>query len=193
MPHTLAVVDVLVAAERLTDEVPTIGLQQLLLERELRRRGLRVTVPTLSRYDRPVGVAVVPDAVFSLGIEGTTQYLLLELDRGTERQRAWREKVAALTLWLASAQSTQLLTTEYVTVMVVTTAGKARRDYLRSWTLAELQARGLYDEYASMFAFTEASPADTEPVEFFGGNHWYPPYKDVPDSLVNLPERQPTS
>jgi hypothetical protein len=71
MPHTLAVVDVLVAVERLTQEVPTIRLTQLLLERDIRRRRFRVQVPAMSEYQPARHVAVVPDALFSLDVAGT--------------------------------------------------------------------------------------------------------------------------
>src|SRR4051794_31538334 len=99
---TLAVVDVLVAVERLTQEVPEIRLQTLLLERDLRRLHLQVTVPRgASGYEQARRVGVVPDALFSVSVAGgTTQHFVLELDRGTERQQVWRDKVAALTLWV---------------------------------------------------------------------------------------------
>jgi len=189
MPHTLAVVDVLVAVERLTQEVPEVRVQKLLLDRDLRRLRLQVTVPRASGYERDRRVGVVPDALFSLSIGGTTEdsYFLLEMDRGTERQQVWRDKVAPLTLWVASASSSTLLTTPYVTAMVVTTTER-RRESLRTWTAAELQARGLSDEYSFMYAITDASPVTTAPVEFFGGAHWYPPFSgDPPDSLIDLP------
>jgi hypothetical protein len=190
MPHTLAVVDVLVAAERLTQDVPGVRLAQLLLERDLRRLRLQVTVPAVSGYDRPRRVTVVPDALFSPAIGGTSQDFIVELDRGTERQQVWRDKVAALTLWANSTETSEILTTEYVTVMVVTTAGTNRREYLRYWTATELQTRGLYDEYGSMFAVTHASPVSTSAVDFFAGAHWHPPYTGAVDSLIDLPAQQ---
>jgi len=99
----------------------------------------------------------------------------------------WRAKVAALTLWVVSPGSRQLLTSEYVTVMVVTTGGPTRREYLRDWTTVELQARGLYDEYASIFAITDISSVTTQPVEFFGGAYWHLPFTGAPESLIDVP------
>jgi protein involved in plasmid replication-relaxation len=176
MPHTLAVIDVLVAVERLTQEVPEIRMTKLLLERDLRRLRPQVTAPGTTAYDRSRRVAVVPDALFSLINDGDGQDFILELDRGTERQHVWRDKVAAMTLWVTSPASAELLTSQHITVMVVTTAGPRRREDLRSWTAAELQARGLFDEYASIFAITDVSAVTTPPVEFFGGTHWHPPF-----------------
>jgi protein involved in plasmid replication-relaxation len=190
MPHTLAVVDVLVSVQRLVEEVPSIRLTQLLLERTLRQLRPQVTVPALGNGAQR-RVSVVPDALFSLTDgDGPAQHFLVELDRGTERQQAWRDKVAALTLWVASPASAQLVPSQYVTVMVVTTDGPNRREYLRSWTAAELQARDLHDEYGSIFAITDSSAVTTAPVEFFGGTHWYPPFRAVtPESLIDLPAR----
>jgi len=187
MPHTLAVVDVLVAVERLTQEVPEVRVQKLLLERDLRRLRVQVTVPRASGYERDRRVGVIPDALFSLSIGGTTEdsHFLLELDRGTERQQVWRDKVAALTLWVASPTSKPLLTTDYVTVMVVTTTER-RRESLRAWTAAELDARGLADEYSSMYAITNSSPVDTPPVDFFCGERWHPPAIGPLDSLIDI-------
>jgi hypothetical protein len=71
--------------------------------------------------------------------------------------------------------------------MVVTTAGRLRREYLRSWTVDELQARRLYEDYASIFAVTDVSAVTTPPVEFFGGAHWFPPFPAAPESLIDLP------
>jgi hypothetical protein len=121
---------------------------------------------------------------------GDIQHFLLELDRGTERQPVWRDKVAALTLLVASPGSSALLTTQYVTVMVVTT-DQVRREYLRRWTAQEFQLRGLHDEYASTFAITDRSPVETAPAEFFGSPHWHPPFSGSPDSLIDLPTLEP--
>src|SRR4051794_40007409 len=44
MPHTLAAIDVLIAAERLCQEFPQLELGRLLTERELRREPLRVVL-----------------------------------------------------------------------------------------------------------------------------------------------------
>jgi hypothetical protein len=135
-------------------------------------------------------VSVVPDALFSLRIGNATQTFLLELDRGTERQQAWRDKVATVTFWIAAPESQALLPTDYVTVMVVTTAGPTRREYLRYWTAAELHSRGLSEEYGSVFAFTDSSAVTTPVVEFFGGRHWHPAVTGALDSLIDLPARE---
>ncbi|WP_448620072.1 replication-relaxation family protein [Geodermatophilus sp. URMC 65] len=186
MRHTLAVIDVLISAERLMDEVWDVQLTQLVLERELRRLSLRVAVPGVSGYAPARQVTVVPDGVFSLWTAGTTQHFVLEVDQATERERVWRDKVAALVSWVASPSARTLLPDPYVTVMVVTPT-PGRRKQLRLWTMQELRARGLFDRYVDLFAFTNESPVTLSPQEFFGGHYWYVLDLDTPDSLVDLP------
>jgi hypothetical protein len=185
MPHTLAVIDVLIAAERLTQEEPDVKFEQLLLERDLRRLQCKVEVPAVQGPLQSRRVTVVSDAVFTLVVNGTPQHFVLELDRDTERRVAWQRKVAALTLWIASPDSRGLLPGPYVFVMVVTPTWQ-RREQLRLWTAQELRARSLYDQYAPIYAITDVSPVATEPVDFFTGSYWYPPFTGSPDSLVDL-------
>jgi Replication-relaxation len=183
LPHTLAVIDVLIAAERLTHDFD-IRLTQLCTERELRRLRPRVSVPGVPGYTSAWQVTVIPDAVFSLAVGAQTQHFVLEVDRGTERQGAWRRKVAALTQWIDSPGSAALLPGEYVTVMVVTPIPQ-RREQLRRWTARELTTRGL-TQHAGMFALSSASPVALTPQAFFMGEHWHPPSIGTPDSLIDL-------
>jgi hypothetical protein len=61
-PHTLAVIDVLIAAERLTHDTADIRLLQLVLERELRQLAYKVTVPAGEYLTPQHVVTVIPDA-----------------------------------------------------------------------------------------------------------------------------------
>jgi protein involved in plasmid replication-relaxation len=186
MPHTLAVIDVLIAAERLTHANPAIRFTQLRSERELRQRSMRVTV--LASHDTATArhITVVPDAVFSLAVAGVTQDFVLELDRGSERRVVWQRKVAALTAWIDAPAGEALLPSEYLRLIVVTTS-PARREQLRVWTGEELTARGLLGNYGRLFAISDSSPVALSPEEFFAGAHWHPPFAGSPDSLIELP------
>jgi hypothetical protein len=185
MPHTLAVIDVLVAADGLTDDTSGVRLKTLHLERDLRRLRPRVTVPGIEGYAAPRQVTVIPDAVFSLTVGDTVQHFILEVDRDTERRPRWQMKVATLVHWLDSPRRRALVPGEYATVMVVTPTPR-RREQLRGWTEQELRARGLFHDYANVFAFSSASPVHLNPRDFFAGKHWYPPYQDAPESLIDI-------
>src|SRR3712207_2273681 len=108
MPHTLAVIDVLIAAQRMASESRGIALTDLVIERRLRGCGLRTTVPPLNGYTLSRDLAVVPDALFSLAVAGINQHFVSEVDRGTERERVWREKVAALAYWISDPSTKPL-------------------------------------------------------------------------------------
>lgn len=185
MPHTLATIDVLIAAERLTHDFPDIRLTQLFTERELRQLRPRVSVPGVTGYTSARQVTVIPDAIFSLLIGAEAQHFVLEVDRGTERQGVWRQKVLSLTHWVDSPGSADLLPGEYITVMVVTPTSR-RREQLRAWTTQELTARGLFAQHAGMFALSSASPIELTPQDFFMGEHWLPPSIGAPDSLIDI-------
>jgi hypothetical protein len=186
MPHTLGIIDVLIAAERLSQEVPGIQLSEVIMERELKRWRMQTIVPGLPGLTQSRTVTVVPDALFSLTVGGVMQHFVLEVDRDTEHQRAWRDKVAALTSWLMSPETAELFPSDYIAVMIVTPDAE-RRNTLRVWTEEELRRRGFFDQYGSRFMITAPSPATMSPVEFFMGEHWHPPYIGSPDSLIDLP------
>jgi hypothetical protein len=172
MRHRLATIDVLIAADRLSRELPHVLLLQLLTERELKRRALRVELPP-GPYSADTGVrriAVIPDGWFQLSISGELPYsIAIELDRGTEDQKVWREKVAAYVLW-ARGPYKEAFETDNLTIAVVCPNAR-RRTVLREWTMRELKARE-QTEYAGVFVFTDALPVATPPRQFFFGKLW---------------------
>jgi hypothetical protein len=188
MPHTLAVIDVLIAAERFTYDCSDVRIERLWTERDLRRLAPRVAVPGV--WDQSGRqVAVIPDAIFTLSVAGVHQDFVLELDRKTERRQVWRSKTAALAYWIDSPTSRQFLTSDYVTVMVVA-PDPERRDALRYWTRQELRSQGLLSRYTDVFVFTSESPVTLPPTQFFTDPHWFPPAQKPGDSLVDLPAAQ---
>jgi hypothetical protein len=157
------------------------------MERELKRWRMYATVPGIPGASQSRTVTVIPDALFSLQVGGETQHLVLEVDRASEHQRIWRDKVAALTYWLLEPDTKKLLPSDLITVTVVTPDAN-RCNTLRKWTEEELRLRGLFDVQASMFAITAAAPDAMTPREFFTGKHWHPPYLGATDSLVDPPD-----
>lgn len=181
MEHTLAAVDVLVAAELLCQRFQA-SMPRLITERALKRMNIRV---------QPHGqagrsVAVIPDAWFELQTaDEPAVAIALELDRGTEYQRSWRRKVASLAAW-AEGPYRSSFEADNLTVAVATPS-QARRDQLRAWTQQELEAvSGLH--LAEIFLFTDASPVATEPFDFFFSPLWYPAGQSAPVALLDLPE-----
>jgi hypothetical protein len=172
MLHRLAAIDVMIAAERLCRDVPGVLCPRMLSERELKRGAVRVDVPPSqhSNADGPRKVAVIPDAWFQLSINDEVPVsIALELDRGTEDQKIWREKVAAYVVW-AGGPYKEAYETDNLTIAVVCPDDR-RRTVLMDWTMRELKTRES-EEYAELFIFTAASPVETSPERFFLDKVW---------------------
>lgn len=181
--HTLATIDVLIAAELLCGSAP-VSMPRLLVERELRARPVRVDLP--GPDGNPTrSVAVIPDAWFELAV-GTTKPIgiAVELDRGSEDQKCWREKVEALTAW-AIGPYKEAFGNQTLTIAVVTPTAQ-RREQLRAWTHQELTRIG-WATLGQIFLFTSVDPVETSPHELFFGRVWYEPVKPEPVSVLIPP------
>jgi hypothetical protein len=188
MTHRLAAIDVMIAADRLCAENPSITCPRMLSERELKRTALRVQVPSLTGQVRDV--AVIPDAWFQLAHRAGNPYsIALELDRGTEDQKVWRQKIAAYVMWVAGPYM-QAFETDNVTVAVVCLDDQ-RVAQLMDWTMRELTARVAL-VYAELFLFTSASPV-VSPERFFLDQVWYQVDTGEAVSLVDFPAETPES
>ena len=78
----------MIAADLLCRQNPSITCPRMLSERRLKRNALRVQVPSLNGKDMR-DVAVIPDAWFQLCNRNQNPYsIALELDRSTEDQRS---------------------------------------------------------------------------------------------------------
>lgn len=183
--HTLATIDVLIAAELLCCTSP-VAMPRLLTERELKVNPARVELASADGQSTR-SVAVIPDAWFELAV-GTKKpvAIAIELDRGSEDQKRWRGKVAALAAW-ALGPYREAFGNETLTIAVVT-PDAVRRDQLRTWTSQELDRIG-QPELAEIFLFTDADPVATSPQRFFVGRVWYEPTTSEPVSLLTPPLR----
>jgi hypothetical protein len=191
MEHTLAAIDVLVAADSLCREYP-VACPRLLTERALKAARVYVDLPIADdQLGRTRRTAVIPDAWFQLSVIGRPPYsIALELDRATEEKKAWRRKVQALALWMEGPYR-KSFEADNLTIAVVT-PHELRRDALRTWTLHELEQQGTR-ELADYFMFTAASPVSSTPAEFFFGGVWHLPNEDQAVSLLPVPAQREVS
>jgi hypothetical protein len=113
---------------------------------------------------------VIPDAWLQLQIRHEPPVSIsLELDRGTEEQKRWRQKVQALASW-ASGPYQDAFATDNLTLAVVAPT-ELRRERLRNWTRRELAAIKR-EELGELFLFTSESPVERPPFEFFCSSLW---------------------
>jgi hypothetical protein len=172
MTHRLAAVDVLIAAVRLCKEHP-VTCPRMLTERELKQVAIRVDVPAgksvFSQQSR--SVAVIPDGWFQLTFDNQEPYsIALELDRSTEDQKVWRQKVAAYAVWAAGPYREAFEATN-LTIAVVCPGDQRRRDVLADWTMRELRSRGL-EELGDLFLFTASDVVRSVPKDVFFSPVW---------------------
>ena len=165
LSHTLEANSVLIGAELLTKEMENVQLAAVEHERSLRRHPVYVEVDG----DR---VGVIPDGWLDFRVnEHEQQCIALELDRGTEEQKAWRRKFAAL-LAYSRGPYQERFGTASLTIAVATTSGDKRMWELLRWSEAQLQESvGEPD----LFRFSSLSPL-ADPREFFLGPYWYRPF-----------------
>lgn len=181
MRHTLAVIDLLIGAQRLTQDLPAISLTRLLTERELRRSPVRVA-PDPRKPQRTV--AVIPDAWFELRLAGRSPVAIaVELDRGSEHQLPWRRKVAALISW-ATGPYKQAFQAENLTIAVVAPNPNWARE-LREWTSEQIRESGVHPGLAEIFLFASVDPAGVPPEELFFLPLWVSAGSDAPVSLLD--------
>ncbi len=189
MEHTLAAIDVLVAALALCRQT-TIRCPRLLTERQLKRHPVRVSLPGGRQ------TSVIPDGWLELQLEPEPPIAIaLELDRGSEGQPRWRDKVQALAAWAAGPYQ-EALASDNLTLAIVTQS-QARWEQLAEWTSRELAASG-HEELAQLFLFTSDSPVERPPWEFFCLPLWQPldggrpvSLLDEPATLAQPPAKQP--
>ncbi len=190
MRHTLASIDVLITAERLCLE-HDVSCPHMLTERDLKHTALRVDVPAGPNGQNSRSVAVIPDGWFQLQVgEQQPISIALELDRATEVQKIWRQKVAAYSVWAGDGVPYEkAFETDNLTIAVVC-PDERRCRMLIDWTLRELKLRGAED-FAELFLFTYVSPETTDPYQFFFAPVWQAagqkqriPLLDVPAGFV---------
>ncbi len=179
LAHRLLTIDLEIALMQLARRVPAVTVMRLMGERALKAMPVSVTLP-----DGTV-TTVIPDCYADLRIRTAAgfeqQCVAFEADRGTEYQRAWRAKVAALLAFEGGAYEAAF-GAPILTVAVVT-PDAARRDLLRRWTGAEIAARGAGAQ-ADLFRFA-ALPPDWRDIEgFFLGERWYRIGDDTPVPLI---------
>lgn len=190
MRHRLAAIDVMIAADCLCRDHPVV-CPRMLSERELKQGALRVAVPPGPMAQPgalPRNTAVIPDAWLQLSVGNDSPVsIALELDRGTEDHRAWRDKVAALAFWVLGPYR-QAFQSDNV-IVAVACPDVRRRKTLANWTKDELDGRGL-DKLFNTFLFSNTSPLAVPPAELFFGPVWFFPHQQEPLSLLDPPATQ---
>lgn len=197
LAHTLAINDVLIAAYLLDAHCSQVRLAGLRHDLDLRRSGQRVEIARNDRTDR---ITVVPDAWIDLRIfDGDTSRrspLWIEVDRGTEPVRDFKQKLRAAVTYIESGIYQRVFGTRFVTLDFAVDqsayreperAEKRRNEILR-WIEEELQALKLPQYGEIIVAGTLPRGYELDPIDFFLSPRWISPFQGLPVSLLDLPE-----
>ncbi len=175
LKHTLAVNDVLIAANGVVKQYPQVTLYEFRHERELKRDPEKFTITLYKEPEDDTKDAVVwkqeefyfvPDAFLDFHIEQETKTyrcaLLLELDRATTERRRFQEKIRGILTYVKSDRHVRRYKARKITVAFVTTGGQKRVEKMREWTRSELAKTHEAWDYGYTFVFT-ALPHLIEP------------------------------
>jgi len=168
LPHTLTVNDVLIAAFLLEKTVPDIRLAAMKHELFLKR--------TMQ--------GVVPDGWLDFRLHEKEQVCFsLEIDRGTEDQKPFRQKIRALVRF-AKGSYAKVFETPSITIVFATPAGALRLNTIRAWTEKELTELHETAE-ADLFRLGEIPDTEFDPRWLFLEPHWYRPFDTTPVALFS--------
>ena len=183
--HLLAVNELLIAGQRLCQQHATVKIGRVLHQQDFERQPVLVGAGSTQ-------VKVKLDGFLDFEVHTATPYrapLCLEVDRGTERRRKWRDKVRGLVHFLRGPYQ-ETFGRKAVTIGVVATPGRERLMSLIGWTREELTELKATPEEIAAFRFA-TFPLDWRtpetqrpaPADIFLAPRWYPAFESKPGPL----------
>jgi hypothetical protein len=198
LAHSEDLTDVLLSFDLLAKHDDRITVTEMLQERFLFEQRFKVPVS----FTHPVTgeitqeqMEVTSDAFVKVaGQVGTKRRifpLLIEVDRDTEEQIDFREKIAKLYAFGTSEKYGQLYQARSFNVAFLVQAPKRnsvdRLTEVLGWTERELRQRRVPHDAAS-FSFCALDPATVSPEDLFLGANWFHPFSTPPHALIDLSE-----
>jgi hypothetical protein len=198
LAHSEDITDVLLSFDLLARRDDRIQVVEMLHERFLVEQ--RFKVPVL--FTHPVTgeitqeqMEVTPDAFLKVtarvGSKRRIFPVLIEVDRDTEEQLDFREKIAKLYAFGTSETYEQLYQARSFNVAFVIQAPKRnpvdRLTEVLLWAERELKQRNLQHDAVS-FSFCALDPATTPPADLLLGANWFHPFSTSPHALIDLSE-----
>ncbi len=176
--HLLELNDVLIAGLRVTTVDPRLYVAAYIHERELKRTPYKTMVQGIT-------YGLVPDGFldFHLRREGKADLslpVLIEHDRGWERESQFRQKIAAYRAFISSGVYKQQFNVGTVTVLVTTYTDMKRVNALRDWTWREVNTDL---SVAARFRFA-LLPQAPEPRLLLFEPRWYTLIDNQPITLM---------
>jgi hypothetical protein len=184
--HTIAVTDVLIAAQLLSQTVPDIQLTRMYLEQELKR---------IIYVEIPEKVCIEPDAacefeitVSAAGTKHTAvDFFHIEVYRNLPPQE-WRfkQKIAGYVTYALTGQHEALFQTPALALAVIAATDR-QQTTLKRWTEEALQEMERPEE-GEWFFFCSLDTATTSPEELFLSPVWEQAFGTAKTPLIVLEE-----
>ena len=172
LKHLMDLNDFLINFELLAKENPEIDLLDFQHDLELQRFPYRLLLPDGRE------VSFVPDGFVALALGDQVGAFCAELDRGTEQEKQWRDKIRCyVTFYLTGYEKAFGYKQMIVPIGIKSSQHKndVRLAQLLRWTEKELTDLGK-PSWGSVFRFTTQDAAETAPREFFGAPIWQQPF-----------------
>jgi Replication-relaxation len=165
--HTIAVTDVLIAARLLAKTVPSIRLNRILTEREL-KRTIYVPVPGQTGARK---ICIEPDGALDFTVQNTWQdFLYLEVYRHHLNEERFQRKIQGYVTALLSGLHERLFHTSAMSVAVIATTDKLAGT-LKQWAEEALLAMERQDA-GERFFFCSLNTATATPEDMFLSPVW---------------------
>ena len=188
LAHNLAVAEAMIAAERLVKAYPTIELPRLLHDLDLKQIAQPFTDADGTRR------TVVPDAFLDFVVReegGYRRPICLEVDRGSENERRFRDKIRGL-VDFAGAPYREQFGRRALTIAIVAVLGEPKLAQLLRWTEAELRTLDADEAVMDTFRlaaipldWTVPEPERLTPEAIYRQPLWYRPFTREPRILLS--------
>jgi hypothetical protein len=198
LAHSEDLTDVLLSFDLLAKHDDRITVTEMLHERFLFEQRFKVPVPfthPVTGEIRQEQMEVIPDAFVKVAGQVRSKRrifpLLIEVDRDTEEQIDFREKIAKLYAFGTSEMYERVYQARSFNVAFLVQAPKRnpvdRLTEVLGWTERELRQRTVEHDAVS-FSFCALDPATTSPENLLLGANWFHPFSTTPHALIDLSE-----
>jgi hypothetical protein len=184
--HTIAVTDVLIGAQLLSQTVPGIVLHRMYTERELKRKIYVQGPETLTENTRGNRtICLEPDASVHFLLQGKWHnFFHFEVYRTHLSERRFKHKITGYAMYAGSLLHRELFHTPALAIAVIAQpVGLAAR--LKQWTEEVLHARE-QPELGEQFFFVSVDPATASPEEMFLSPVWEQAFATTKTPLLVL-------
>lgn len=168
LPHTMTVNDFLIASSLLPRVTPEISLCEL-------RHELRMK--------RTMKSPVIPDGWLDFRRHNEQICFWLEVDRGTEEAKVFRQKLRSLVAFAKSSYQA-VFETPSLTIVFATTAGNVRLERMLKWTEQELTQMHETVE-SDLFRFAIIPEGELDPSWLFFEPFWCRLFRETPLALLD--------